>query len=120
MIITKFIDGYVVQNFNVQTGKCTSQRFVADNKTEYRSEDGRRVEDGPGPNGDGYNLYHPFDMKQPPITDVDKPTIKNPDTIATRQFVYDLFDALLSVTDFIDDTNYLKRFRKAVKESDMV
>ncbi len=47
MIYTKITYGYVVQNYDSETGDCVEQQFVADGRIERQDENGEPIpEDG--------------------------------------------------------------------------
>ena len=64
MVLNKITTGFVVQQFDADTGRCISQEFVASDQVEWKDQKGDRIEDGQyGIDLEG--LYWPLDMKQP-------------------------------------------------------
>lgn len=64
MILNKTTTGFVVQQFDSETGRCLSQEFVAGDQVEWEDQKGVRIEDGQfGIDLEG--LYWPLEMKQP-------------------------------------------------------
>jgi hypothetical protein len=63
MIINKITQGYVVQVYDTETGKCQSQEFVAGDECEYEHSD----------TGENFDIedseteleYQPYEMTQP-------------------------------------------------------
>jgi len=64
MIVRKVTTGFVVQEFDSETGRCISQTFVAGDKVDWEDRQGNSISDGDfGIDLEG--LYHPMEMKQP-------------------------------------------------------
>jgi hypothetical protein len=64
MILRKITTGFVVQQFDSDTGRCLSQEFVASDQVEWQDQAGNPIEDGQyGIDLEG--LYFPAEMKQP-------------------------------------------------------
>lgn len=64
MIVRKITTGFVVQQFDADTGRCLSQEFVAGDQVEWEKLNGNPIEDGDfGVDLDA--LYWPLEMKQP-------------------------------------------------------
>jgi len=64
MIVRKITTGFVVQEFDADTGRCVSQEFVAGEQVEWEDRQGNAISDGDfGIDLEG--LYHPMEMKQP-------------------------------------------------------
>lgn len=64
MIVRKITTGFVVQQFDADTGRCVSQEFVAGEQVEWEDRQGNAISDGDfGIDVEG--LYHPLEMKQP-------------------------------------------------------
>jgi hypothetical protein len=61
-IVQKFTTGFVVQDFDTETGKCVSQGFIAGDEVEWEDNSGDTgmVIDEPS-NAE----YHSFHMLQP-------------------------------------------------------
>jgi hypothetical protein len=76
MIINKITTGFVIQQFDTDTGKFVGQSFTACSEVAYENVAGETIEDdvmaplGFGPDAED-EPYMPFDMKQPEET-VDK------------------------------------------------
>lgn len=45
MIYTKITYGYVVQNYDSETGDCVEQQFVPDGRVERQDESGQPIAD---------------------------------------------------------------------------
>lgn len=61
MIINKITIGFVIQQFDTEQGKFTSQHFVAGDEVSYEDGLGNEAQDEmPTP-----EPYLPFEMKQP-------------------------------------------------------
>lgn len=58
MIVKKITVGFVIQEFDTDLGKFTSQEFVASDEVEIENSDGETLEDIELP-------YLSFDMVQP-------------------------------------------------------
>ena len=62
MLINKITNGYVIQTYNTETGKCEGQDFIAGDECEYETTD-----------GDPFDVddceteleYQPYEMEQP-------------------------------------------------------
>ena len=68
MIVRKMTPGFVVQEFDSETGRCVSQEFIAGDQVEWEDRQGNAVSDGDfGIDLEG--LYHPLKMKQPEEAD---------------------------------------------------
>lgn len=64
MIVRKITTGFVVQEFDADTGRCLLQEFVAGNQVAFEDRQGNPISDGDyGIDLDG--LYYPLEMKQP-------------------------------------------------------
>ena len=64
MIVRKITTGFVVQEFDAETGRCVSQEFVAGDQVEWEDRQGNAISDGDfGLDLEG--LYHPLEMKAP-------------------------------------------------------
>ena len=64
MIVRKVTTGFVIQEFDSETGRCVSQEFVAGEQVEWEDRQGNCISDEEfGIDLDG--LYHPLEMKQP-------------------------------------------------------
>lgn len=64
MILKKTMPGFVVQQFDSETGRCVSQEFVASDQVDWEDQKGNPIEDGQyGLDLEGF--YFPLDMKQP-------------------------------------------------------
>lgn len=64
MNVRKITPGFVVQQFDAETGRCLSQEFVAGDQVEWEDRQGNAISDGDfGIDLEG--LYHPLEMKQP-------------------------------------------------------
>jgi hypothetical protein len=62
MIIKKITDGFVVQLYDSETGKCAGQKFIAGDECDYRTVDGGRFD------VDDCKTeleYEPYEMVQP-------------------------------------------------------
>jgi hypothetical protein len=63
MIINKITQGYVVQVYDTETGKCQSQEFIVGDSFEYENAD----------TGENFDIedseteleYQPYEMTQP-------------------------------------------------------
>ncbi len=63
MLINKITNGYVMQTYNTETGKCEAQTFIASDECEYEVAE----------TGSVFNVdhseneleYQPYDMVQP-------------------------------------------------------
>ena len=64
MIISKITAGFVIQNYDTETGKFMSQEFVAGDEVDYEDENGPIDGDDDQYNGI-MDAYLPFDMVQP-------------------------------------------------------
>jgi hypothetical protein len=64
MIVKKITTGFVVQQFDADTGRCISQEFVASDQVEFTDPKGDRIEDGQY-GIDTEALYWPIELKQP-------------------------------------------------------
>lgn len=63
MIVRKITVGFVVQEFDADTGRCVSQEFVAGD-ARWEDRQGNTISDGDfGIDVEG--LYHPLEMKPP-------------------------------------------------------
>jgi hypothetical protein len=63
MIVRKITQGFVVQEFNAETGRCLSQEFVAGDQVEWENRAGESISDGDfGIDLEG--LYFPLEMRQ--------------------------------------------------------
>jgi len=60
MKVNKITPGYVVQVYDVNTGRCVEQRFIAGDEVDYEDPDGNPVDWKEAP-----DAYQPFDMVQP-------------------------------------------------------
>jgi hypothetical protein len=61
--VQKFTTGFVIQDFDAETGKCVEQHFIAGSEVEWEDNSGDQkgvVIDEPD-NAE----YHSFDMVQP-------------------------------------------------------
>lgn len=58
MKIQKITNGFVIQVFDTETQKFTSQEFIGGDQVEWETENGRPVEDQP-------DEYLSFEMIQP-------------------------------------------------------
>jgi hypothetical protein len=64
MIVHKVTTGFVMQEFETDTGRCLSQQFIAEDEVEWADRQGNLVSDGDfGIDLEG--LYFPLEMKQP-------------------------------------------------------
>ena len=64
MIVRKITTGFVVQEFDAETGRCVSQEFVAGEQIDWEDRQGNAISDGDfGIDLEG--LYHPLELKQP-------------------------------------------------------
>ncbi len=64
MMVKKITPGFVVQQFDSDTGRCISQEFVASDQVGFEDQKGDRIEDGQyGIDLEG--LYYYAEMKQP-------------------------------------------------------
>lgn len=45
MIYTKITYGYVVQNYDSETGDCVEQQFIGDGRVERQDESGQPIPD---------------------------------------------------------------------------
>jgi hypothetical protein len=64
MIVRKVTAGFVVQEFDSETGRCISQEFVAGDQVEWEDRQANAISDGDfGIDLEG--LYCPLEMKQP-------------------------------------------------------
>jgi len=64
MIVRKITVGFVVQEFDAETGRCVSQEFVAGNDARWEDRQGKPLSDDDfGIDLEG--LYHPLEMKPP-------------------------------------------------------
>jgi len=64
MIVRKITTGFVVQEFDADTGHCVSQEFIAGDQVEWEDRQGNAISDGDfGIDLEG--LYHPMEMKKP-------------------------------------------------------
>ncbi|MBY0523627.1 MAG: hypothetical protein K2R98_09510 [Gemmataceae bacterium] len=68
MIVRKITTGFVVQEFDSDTGRCLSQEFVAGDQVEWEDRQGNAVSDGDF-GIDLAGLYFPLEMKQPEESD---------------------------------------------------
>ena len=59
MIIKKITTGFVIQEFDTETGLFVAQEFVAGDQVDYEDEEGEKVD------SEGVDGYLPFDMVQP-------------------------------------------------------
>jgi len=57
MIVKKITVGFVVQVYDTETNKYTSQEFVAGDQVDFEDEYGKAV--------DSISAYLPFEMVQP-------------------------------------------------------
>lgn len=64
MTIKKITTGFVIQVFDTDLNRYTSQEFVAGD-TDYENDDGEALDFTEIPFKDGTEPYLPFDMKQP-------------------------------------------------------
>ena len=60
MIIKKITSGFVIQDFDTDTGKFVRQEFVASDDCQYEDEKGNEIEGDPLK-----EIHFPFDMVQP-------------------------------------------------------
>lgn len=63
MIINKITHGYVVQQYDTETGKCKSQSFVAGDECEYEvayTDEQFDIDDS-----ETELEYQPYEMEQP-------------------------------------------------------
>lgn len=68
MIVRKITTGFVVQEFDAETGRCVSQEFIAGDQVEFEDRQGNSISDGDfGIDLEG--LYFPLEMKQPEEAD---------------------------------------------------
>jgi hypothetical protein len=68
MIVRKITSGFVVQEFDSETGRCLSQEFIAGDQVECEDRQGNSLSDGDfGIDMEG--LYYPLEMKQPEEAD---------------------------------------------------
>jgi hypothetical protein len=68
MILRKITSGFVVQEFDSETGRCLSQEFVAGDQVEWENRQSNLVSDGDF-GIDLEELYYPMEMKQPEEAD---------------------------------------------------
>lgn len=62
MIVRKITTGFVVQEFDGDTGRCVSQEFIAGDQVDWEDRQGNAISDGDfGIDLEG--LYHPLKMK---------------------------------------------------------
>ena len=64
MIVRKITTGFVVQQFDSDTGRCISQEFVAGEQVEWEDQKGNPIEDGQS-GIDLEGLYFPVELKKP-------------------------------------------------------
>lgn len=68
MIVRKLTPGFVLQEFDSETGRCLSQAFVAVEDVVWEDRQGNAISNGDfGIDLEG--LYHPMEMKQPEEAD---------------------------------------------------
>lgn len=68
MIVRKITTGFVVQEFDAETGRCVSQEFIAGDQVDWEDRQGNTISDGDfGIDLEG--LYYPLEMKQPEEAD---------------------------------------------------
>lgn len=65
--VNKITPGFVVQTFDIATGKCLSQEFVASDQVDYEDEDGEAIlfdsfSHGQATERQLDSLYSPFTM----------------------------------------------------------
>jgi len=60
MKVSKITNGFVVQQYDTDTGRCVAQEFVAGDQVAYENEDGEPVDWREPQDG-----YQPFEMVQP-------------------------------------------------------
>ena len=60
-IAKKITVGFVIQEFDISTGKCLSQEFIAGDQVDWEKENGEKIK---APTNEDF-LYFPFHMVQP-------------------------------------------------------
>jgi uncharacterized protein (DUF608 family) len=62
MKISKITQGYVLQTYDTETGKCKSQEFIAGDECEYETEYGEHFDID---DSETELEYQPYEMVQP-------------------------------------------------------
>lgn len=102
MLLKKITQGFVVQVFDTEKGRWTSQEFVAGDQTEYEAEDGEPMDCLKFTElvGGGDEPYLPFDMVQPQAESTASLAEKLREVISdTGGFVSDHMDELIGLLE---------------------